>query len=190
MLIAVCVVVFIFGIIICIIKNISKKEKEIVEKEKIILTKNKKILEQDLKRQEEKITNLHLNLNLKIETEKTFLENIRKMKKSKNIDAEQMITDLFLKINNLIQIDKKNYDLINESSLENRQFIQKLSERFPSLTNNELKFCVYYKLELSSKEISLLENITEGSARVYKTKIKTKMDIGKESDLNTYLKNI
>ncbi|KFF16165.1 hypothetical protein [Chryseobacterium sp. JM1] len=190
MLITVCIVIVIFGITIYTIRNTNKKEKELAEKEKIILMKNKKILEQDLKRQEEKITNLHLNLNLKIETEKTFLENIRKIKKSKNIDAEQTITDLFLKINNLIQIDKKNYDLINESSRENKQFIQKLSERFPSLTNNELKFCVYYKLDFSSKEISLLENITDGSARVYKTKIKNKMNIGKESALNTFLKSI
>ncbi|SFN14376.1 Tetratricopeptide repeat-containing protein [Chryseobacterium oleae] len=190
MLTGICIVFIIFGVTIYIIRNISKKEKELASKEKIILMKNKKILEQDLKRQEEKITNLHLNLNLKIETEKTFLENIKKMKKLKNVDAEQVITDLFLKINNLIQIDKKNHDLINESSLENKQFIQKLSERFPSLTNNELKFCVYYKLDFSSKEISLLENITEGSARVYKTKIKTKMNIGKESILNTYLKSI
>ncbi|MCT2562725.1 hypothetical protein [Chryseobacterium herbae] len=190
MLIAVCIVGIIFGVTIYIIRNINKKEKELVDKEKIILMKNKKILEQDLKRQEEKITNLHLNLNLKIETEKTFLDNIRKMKKFKNIDAEQTVTDLFLKINNLIQIDRKNYDLVNESSLENKLFIQRLSEKFPSLTNNELKFCVYYKLEFSSKEISLLENITEGSARVYKTKIKTKMNIGKESILNIFLKSI
>ncbi|SFN14388.1 Tetratricopeptide repeat-containing protein [Chryseobacterium oleae] len=190
MLTAICLVFIIFGVTIYIIRNINKREKELASKEKIILMKNKTILEQDLKRQEEKITNLHLNLNLKIETEKTFLENIKKMKKLKNVDAEQVITDLFLKINNLIQIDKKNHDLINESSLENKQFIQNLSERFPSLTNNELKFCVYYKLDFSSKEISLLENITEGSARVYKTKIKTKMNIGKESILNTYLKSI
>ncbi|WP_223606297.1 tetratricopeptide repeat protein [Chryseobacterium sp. OSA05B] len=190
MLTAICIVLIIFGVTIYIIRNISKRDKELASKEKIILMKNKKILEQDLKRQEEKITNLHLNLNLKIETEKTFLENIKKMKKLKNVDAEQVITDLFLKINNLIQIDRKNYDLINESSQENKQFIQKLSERFPSLTNNELKFCVYYKLDFSSKEISLLENITEGSARVYKTKIKTKMNIGKESILNTFLKSI
>lgn len=190
MMIAVCLVIIICVITIYTIKKISRKEKELADKEKIILTKNKEILEQDLKRKEDKITNLHLNLNLKIETEKTFLENIRKMKRSKNIDAEKMATDLFLKINNLIQIDKKNYDLINESSLENKQFIEKLSEKFPSLTNNELKFCVYYKLDLSSKEISLLENIAEGSARVYKTKIKTKMNVGREVDLNTFLKEM
>ncbi|MFN1216599.1 tetratricopeptide repeat protein [Chryseobacterium kwangjuense] len=190
MLIAVCIVAIISGITIYIIRKANKKEKELADKEKIILTKNKEILEQDLKLKEDKITNLHLNLNLKIETEKTFLENIRKMKRSKNVDAEKMMTDLFLKINNLIQIDKKNYDLINESSLENKQFIQKLSEKFPSLSNSELKFCVYYKLDLSSKEISLLEDITEGSARVYKTKIKTKMNLGRETDMNIFLKNL
>ncbi|WP_223608221.1 hypothetical protein [Chryseobacterium sp. OSA05B] len=184
------VFIIIFGGIIYIIRSANKKEKELAEKEKIILIKNKKILEQDVKEREEKISNMHLNLNLKIETEKTFLEYIKNIKKAKNADAEQTMNELLVRINNLIQIDRNNNDLINESSAQNKQLITKLSKKFPDLTNNEIKFCIYYKLGLSSKEIAILENITEGSSRVYKTRIKSKMNIGKESDLNSFLKNI
>ncbi|KFF17804.1 hypothetical protein IW22_19505 [Chryseobacterium sp. JM1] len=182
--------IIILGWTIYFIRNSSKREKELAEKEKIILIKNKRILEQDVKEQEEKITRMHLNLNLKVETERTFLEYIKKIKKTKNGDSEQTINELFIRINNLIQIDKSNIDLVSESSAENRQLIKKLSAEFPDLTNNEIKFCIYYKLDLSSKEIAILENITEGSARVYKTKIKAKMNIGKEANLNLFLKNM
>lgn len=180
----------IFCIIFITVRNRNRKAKELAAKEKVILEKTKKILEQNIRFQDDKITNLHLNLNLKIETEKTFLEQIKKIKKSKNTNVEETVSDLFFKINNLIQIDKRNFELINESTVENKQFVHNLSEKFPALTKHELKFCVYYKLGLSSKEISVLENITEGSARVYKNRIKTKMNIGKESDLNDYLKDI
>lgn len=190
MFIVILLLVIIFCFVFVTIRNKYRKDKELAGKEKIILQKTKTILENNIKLQEDKISSLHLNLNLKIETEKEFLEHIKKVKRSKNADAEQTISDLFFKINNLIQIDRKNYDLINESSLENKQFVDKLSARFPMLTQQDLKYCVYFKLELSSKEISLLENITEGSARVYKTKIKTKMDIGKDTDLNAFLKTI
>lgn len=183
-------VLLIFGAVVYTIKKINRKEKMLAQKEKIILEKTKKILEQNIWLQEDKITSLHLNLNLKMETEKAFLEHVKKVKRAKNIDIEQTLTDLFFQVNNLIQIDKKNFDVISESSLENRQFAEKLSSKFPALTKQEIKLCVYYKLELTSKEISLLENVTEGSARVYKTKIKAKMNLGKDVDLNEFLKGI
>lgn len=65
--------------------------------------------------------------------------------------------------------------------------MEKLSQQFPSLTEQELKLCAYFKLNLSSKEVSLLEGITSGSVRVYKTKIKSKMGLGKEQKLDDFL---
>lgn len=172
------------------IRKKNEKEKNVLEEEKIILENNKENLEKDLQLQQGKIKNLHLNLNLKIETEKAFLENLKKIRRSKNIDAESTVRDLFFKINNLLQIDQKNHDLINESSIENKEFMEKLSKRFSILTDHELRLCVYYRLNLSSKEVSLLENITPGSARVYKAKIKAKMKLDKEEDLGIFLNSI
>lgn len=175
---------------IIILRMRKKKKEEIIEKEKIIFETSKKILEKDLQLQKEKVKNLHLNLNLKTETQKAFLENIKKIKKTKNIEPEEIIKDLQFKINNLIQLDKKDNELINESSLENKLFTDKLSERFPILTQQELRLCVYFKLNLSGKEISLLEKFTVGSIRVYKAKIKAKIGLNKEEDLSEFLNTI
>ncbi|REC52509.1 hypothetical protein DRF62_15525 [Chryseobacterium piscium] len=175
---------------IIILRMRKKKKEELIEKEKIIFETSKKILEKDLQLQKEKVKNLHLNLNLKTETQKAFLENIKKIKKTKNIEPEEIIKDLQFKINNLIQLDKKDNELINESSLENKLFTDKLSERFPILTQQELRLCVYFKLNLSGKEISLLEKFTVGSIRVYKAKIKAKIGLNKEEDLSEFLNTI
>lgn len=188
--ISILLAIIIFTGVIINIRNRNRREIELAEKQKLILQNNKTILEQDLQLHKEKIKNLNLNLNLKIETEKAFLENLKKIRRLKNIDTEQTLKDLFFKINNLMEIDKKNYDFINESSLENKIFMEKLSQQFPILTKQELKLCVYFKLNLSSKEISLLENITSGSVRVYKTKIKSKMRLGKEVHLNEFLNSL
>lgn len=168
----------------------KKKKEELINKEKVILEGQRKILEQDVQLQKEKIRNLHLNLNLKTETEKTFLENLKKLKRSKNINPEEVLKDLQFKINNLLLIDKKNNDVINESSLENKIFMEKLSEQFPVLSTQELQLCVYFKLNLSAKEVSLLENYAVGSVRVYKTKIKSKLGLGKDEDLSEFLNKV
>ncbi|OCA78962.1 hypothetical protein BBH99_06945 [Chryseobacterium contaminans] len=173
-------------IIINLIKS-RKKREELAKKEKVISDTQHKILEQDIELQKEKIRNLHLNLNLKTETERAFLENLKKIKKSKNIDTEEVLKDLQFKINNLIMIDRKSNDLVNESSLENKLFMERLSEEFPLLTNQELKLCVYFKLNLAAKEISLLEKFTVGSIRVYKAKVKAKLGLDKETDLSEFL---
>ncbi|WP_326982418.1 hypothetical protein VUJ46_19895 [Chryseobacterium sp. MYb264] len=169
------------------IRKKNEKEKEYLTGLKNELENNNESLEKDILLKEEKIKNLHLNLNLKIETEKAFLENLKKIRKSKNVNATDTVRDLFFQMNNLLQIDEKNHEFIDDSSSENREFIKKLSERFPQLTAQELKLCVYFRLNLSSKEVSLLEKITPGSVRVYKAKIKAKMKLDKEENLPTFL---
>ncbi|MEY8760917.1 tetratricopeptide repeat protein [Chryseobacterium tongliaoense] len=109
------------------VRNRNKKEKVIAEKQRLILEANKKILEKNLQFNKEQVKNLQLSLHLKIETEKTFLENLKKIKTRKNINTEQILNNLLIKVNNLILIDKKNNDLLNESSFENKLFIERLS---------------------------------------------------------------
>ncbi|WP_265428450.1 tetratricopeptide repeat protein [Chryseobacterium sp. YIM B08800] len=183
-------VIAVFIAFIIVLRMRKKKKEELVEKEKIIFETSKEILEKDLQLQKEKVKNLHLNLNLKTETQKAFLENLKKIKKTKNVEPEEILRDLQFKINNLIQLDKKDNELINESSLENKLFMDKLSERFPILTHQELKLCVYFKLNLSGKEIALIEKFAVGSIRVYKAKVKSKIGLAKEEDLSEFLNTI
>lgn len=185
LLISASVAVIILSMIVFIFRNRNKKEKELAQKEKQIFENNKKIMEQDIELHKSKIKTLYLNLNLKVETEKVFLENLRKIKRTKQMNAEELLKDLSFKINNLIQINSGINELVNESSEENKLFLEQLSVKFPFLTTQEKKFCIYFKLGLSSKEISLLEGVTEGTVRVYKTRIKNKMGI--DNDLFTFL---
>ncbi|NIF06669.1 tetratricopeptide repeat protein [Chryseobacterium sp. Tr-659] len=179
-----------FSLIIFLLKKMKERKEAVYIQEKIISKNQKQILEQEVQLQREKINNLRLNLNLKTETEREFLENIKKIKKSKNIDTEELLRNLQLKINNLILIDKRNNQFLDEDSDENKKFIETLSSKYPSLTTQELQLCVYFKLDLTAKEISLLKKFTVGSIRVYKTKIKTKMGLGREDSLNIFLNSL
>jgi DNA-binding CsgD family transcriptional regulator len=50
--------------------------------------------------------------------------------------------------------------------------------------------CSYFKLHLKSKEIAQIESITNGTVRVYKNKIKHKIGLDTEKNLNDYLDNL
>ena len=172
------------------IKNKIKKNTEISNQQKIITDQKEFILEQNLKIQDEKIKNLHLNLNLKQETAKAFLEKIKKARKSNTNNSDDILKNLYFDLNNLVHIDKRNTDFTEESISENKNFVKKLSEAYPQLSDQELQLCVYFRLSLSAKEISMLEKISDGTVRVYKSKIKTKMGLDKDRNLEEVLSTI
>ncbi|MDN5479511.1 MAG: hypothetical protein L0G39_21510 [Chryseobacterium sp.] len=185
-----CLIVITIALIALNIWTTKKSEKKDAEKQREILEAKKRVLEKDILFQNEKIKNLHQNLNLKIETEKAFLQNIKKIKKSADADSEQILRDLHLKVSKLIQIDKKNDDFVNESSNESKMFLGKLEVLYPVLTKRELKLCTYFRMNLSSKEISALEDTTTATIRVYKTRIKSKVGLGRQDNLVTFLNSI
>lgn len=169
-------------------KRKKDAEIEILNQEKVEATKE--LLEQQVKSQEERIKNLHLNLNIKKETEEAFLEKIKKVRKSKTNDTEKILRELFVDMKNIANIDKKNFNFEIKSERGGKCFKLALAEKFPNLTEQELQLCTYFRLGLSAKEISHLEKITDGSVRVYKSKIKTKMGLTKEDNLDLFLKKI
>lgn len=167
-----------------------KREREISSQQKTISEQNELHLQQNMKLQEEKIRNLHLNLNIKQKTAKAFLEKIKKARKTRSDNSEEILKDLYFELNNLINIDKKNIDFTEQNSVENQNFVKKISLLYPNLSQLEIQLCVYFRLNLSAKEISMLEKISDGTVRVYKSKIKSKMGIGKQKNIEEVLNTI
>ena len=179
------IVAFFSVIIILIIITYLLKVKR--KKEQIILENNRKILEQDVLIKQERIKRINLKLNLKNQAESAFLEKLKKIRKERNSDSQEIVKDLYLSVKALLDIDKKNDDSVKETLAENASFIKKLSISFPNLTKQELNLCTYFKVGLYAKEIGILENISADTARVYKSKIRSKMNLSKEQDLMDFL---
>lgn len=183
--------IFIILVIILIgILHRMKNEKKLREKQKELFESTEKILMQDMNFHKEKIKNLHHSLALKIDTEKMLLECLKEAKKTNNVQSEKLIRDLLFKVNNILVIDKRNYNSFTESNKENQLFHEKLTLMFPLLNSKELKFCTYFRMELSSQEIATLEDTTTGTVRVYKSRIKSKMSLEKNQDITQFLSQI
>ncbi|EAY30823.1 response regulator [Microscilla marina] len=66
------------------------------------------------------------------------------------------------------------------------QFFARLQRKYAELTPYELKFCAYTKMNLSTKEIADLLNITPRSTQVTRGRIKKKMGLDKTCDFREY----
>lgn len=108
--------------------------------------------------------------------------------------------------NQLIQISDQNtvrpvIDIIDENLNHNdnweffkeafnnvdRKFLKKLKKNHPDLTPNDLKLCAYLRLNLSSKEIAPLFNISARSVEIKRYRLRKKLNLQHEENLVNYI---
>lgn len=68
-----------------------------------------------------------------------------------------------------------------------KNFLRKVKNNHPELTPNDLKLCAYLRLNLSSKEIAPLLNISVRSVEVKRYRLRKKMNLPHEENLADYI---
>ncbi len=68
-----------------------------------------------------------------------------------------------------------------------KDFLKKIKQAHPSLTPNDLKLCAYLRLNLSSKEIAPLLNISVRSVEIKRYRLRKKIDLPHEQGLVEYI---
>ncbi|MFT5846755.1 MAG: ligand-binding sensor domain-containing protein/DNA-binding CsgD family transcriptional regulator [Psychroserpens sp.] len=71
-----------------------------------------------------------------------------------------------------------------------KDFLKKVKAKHGSLTPNDLKLCAYLRLNLSSKEIAPLLNISPKSVEVKRYRLRKKMSLPHEASLTNYILEI
>lgn len=157
--------------------EIEKNEKEIIQ------LKNEK-LQNDilLKTRELADTSMHLAersdalLKVKDELQKLYV------KTDGNHDLKKTLHLLhdIERNNNNWEIFAKHFDEVSND------FLKKLKAKFPTLTINDLKICAYLQLNLSSKEIAQLMNISVRGVEINRYRLRKKLNISGNLSFNTF----
>lgn len=79
------------------------------------------------------------------------------------------------------KVFRENFDLIH------KQFFRHLRDAFPNLTANDLKFCAYLRLNLSSKEIVNLTGISIRGVEGARYRLRKKLGLKEGDDLASFL---
>ncbi|MGV6846127.1 MAG: LuxR family transcriptional regulator [Lutibacter sp.] len=69
-------------------------------------------------------------------------------------------------------------------------FLKKVKEKHPNLTNNDLRLCAYLRLNLSSKAIAPLLNISPRSVEIKRYRLRKKMELPHNLGLVAYILDI
>ena len=66
--------------------------------------------------------------------------------------------------------------------------LDRLKDRYPSLSKTDLRICVYIKLNLSTKEIADLMNISPKSVEMARYRLRKKLGLGPGDDISSVLR--
>ncbi|MCT4637111.1 MAG: tetratricopeptide repeat protein [Bacteroidales bacterium] len=132
---------------------------------------------------------------LRISQKNDFLEVLRaKIKevfaKAVNPEAKKLVTELGNLVSINLNIEKDREDFLKHSAQLDNSFVRKLEGLYPDLTEDDKRLSVYLRLNLSSKEISTLFNISAKSVNMKRYRLRKKMNVQQEISLFEFLNNI
>jgi len=86
-------------------------------------------------------------------------------------------------------LDNEKQWQVFETHFENvhEEFLKRLKDKFPELSPRELKLCAYLKLNISSKEISTLMNISTRGVEISRYRLRKKLNLDRNSNLTDFI---
>ena len=119
-----------------------------------------------------------------------LMNSVSEMKKSSSGDNNKVLLGMERTINRHLQIDKDWEDFKLRFENLHSRFFDKILEREPSLTGNDLKLCALSKMNFSIKEISEMMGISTESVKTARYRLKKKLELPGEMSINDFLKTV
>ena len=176
----------------------KKHEKIISENNLLLELKELESSQEIMKIKNEQLSNVvdEKNKELAVSTmnliKKTELLNIIKddLKKSTETDSNRSIKSIISTINRSVK-EENTWDVFKEAfDNADKDFIKNIKELHPTLTPNDLRLCAYLRLNLTSKEIAPLINISVRSVEIKRYRLRKKMELQHEQGLVEYILSI
>jgi len=161
--------------------ELEKNEKEIIK------LQNEKLAQEVLLKKTE-LANTSMHLMEKADTITKIKEKVIRLNSQTNINSDiKSITEL-IKDTERINTNWESFAVHFDDLTDD--FLNKLKKQYPQLTKSELKVCTYIKLNLTTKEIAQLLNITVRGAEVSRYRIRKKLGLQMDQSLSSYLNQI
>ena len=110
------------------------------------------------------------------------------------LDSETDFNKLKSEIKKAIKINAVNKHewetFENNLNQIHNEFVTNLSQKYPNLTSKDIKLCIYLKMNLSSKEIAPLMNISFRGVELHRYRLRKKLNLVQDENLSNFLLNL
>ena len=172
--------------LLLVMRNRKKLNKERIKKEQL----EKELLDEKLKHTTYQTKQLIADNKMRLQFKQEFLLKLKKVKQHADAvdvsDFQSLITDL----NSQITTESK-FDFIGDNIEQiDKEFNEKLRSLYPDLTKSEREICALMRMNLSLKEIMVIRNVTMGSIKASRHRIRKKLGLGREQELEQFISTL
>ncbi len=166
----------------------EKLQMETLEAEKeIIRLRNEKLSEQ-MNLKDKELANSTMDMIQKNKLLTRIKNDLKKMTtKAGDPDVKSQIHILSREINK--ELDTEKQWEVFETHFENvhEAFLNRLKTQFPELSPRELKLCAYLRMNISSKEIAVLMNISTRGVEISRYRLRRKLKLTRDENLTDFI---
>jgi DNA-binding CsgD family transcriptional regulator len=167
--------------------NLLLEIKELENEQQLMKLRNDQLsMDVDAKNKELAVSTM--SLIKKDELLSLIKEDLKKTadEENENTSIKSVISKISKNISNedTWNVFKEAFDTVD------KDFLKKLKSLHPALTPNDLRLCAYLRLNLSSKEIAPLLNISVRSVEIKRYRLRKKMNLSHENGLAEYILSV
>ncbi|MHC1778402.1 MAG: triple tyrosine motif-containing protein [Lentimicrobium sp.] len=166
------------------------REQALIQEKEIVNLRNETLLN-EMNHKNKELANSTLNLlhkNKILTSIKLQLSDLIQ-KPLENTDHKHEISGIVRKINKELCNEKHQEAFDSYFDEVHQNFIKRLKDAHPGLSPKELRLCAYLKMNLSSKEISALMNISVRGVEISRYRLRKKLNLDREVNLTDYILN-
>lgn len=165
-------------------KKVQQYQRDALISEKEIIKLRNEQLRTEMIHRDKELANQTMDLirkNKFLTKIKQDLEHIRKTSSDEGL--KDKISSLINRIDRDVD-HKKQWEVFETAFDEvHEDFLTRLKAQYPTLTPKELKLCAYLRLNISTKEIAPLMNISVRGVEICRYRVRKKLDIARDENL-------
>lgn len=178
------------GIFLWLFFSRNKAKRQLIEAELKNKELEKERLEKELNFKTQDLTNFALDISRKNDFAQRLHDRLEVLMDSKPDEIKEKARKLYFLVANHLKIndDAKQFQMNIDSV--NQDFYNKLNEQFPELTVNEKQLCGLIRLNLSTKDIASIRNISPKSVEMGRYRLRKKLKLDPKVDITDFMQKL
>jgi len=149
-----------------------------------------KQLHSEIKSKERDLSDFAISLTQNQDWTKHLAEHLEAIKLAPPEDRDVLLEALDQDINNKISFDSDTQEFFARLDKLSDAFYSKLTTLYPNLSKNDIRLSSLIRLKIESRSIATLQNITMASLNTSRYRLRKKLDLSEDVDLDTFIQNL
>ena len=167
------------------------KNKQLIAEQKLRLTDlENKQLQSEIESKKRDLSDFAINLTQNQQWAIELATKIKTIKSANTKEQKALLVDLELDIQNKTTVDGDTQEFYERLDKLSDSFYSELTSLFPNLSKNEIRLCSLIRLKMDSRNIATLQNITISSLNTSRYRLRKKLNLSEDVDLDDFIQNI